>query len=191
MQTLGLADSTPRSESRIKALLWPSIENATDVDYLGTQGLWLCVAFGLLNLLFGFLSGHEVYGFLAFLLYFLSSLGVRQGSVVAAMMVFLYALVDTIAAGPGMLRLAALAILLANIRGTWLASRWQPTSPEAELPPLRLNETFGDKISDQLPPWLWPKIRYFYYLYAFVMLVLITAGVIIVFIQHSRAADLP
>ena len=37
MQTLGLAESTPRTENRIKSLLWPSIQTATDVDYLGTH----------------------------------------------------------------------------------------------------------------------------------------------------------
>lgn len=189
MQTLGLADSTPRSENRIKALLWPSIENATDVDYLGTQGLWLCVLFGSLNLVFGFLSGHEVVGVFIFLLYFLGGIGVRQGSIVAALMVFLFAVVDTLAAGPGILRIVALAILLANLRGTWLASRWEPNSSEAEAPP-RLNETFGDKLSDQLPPWLWPKIRYLYYIYAFIMLILTTAGVIIVFIHRLQPGEL-
>jgi hypothetical protein len=37
MQTLGLSDSMPRSESRLKSLFWPSIESSSDVDYLGAQ----------------------------------------------------------------------------------------------------------------------------------------------------------
>lgn len=40
METLNLSDSTPRSESRLKSLFWPSIQNGADVDYLGTPGYW-------------------------------------------------------------------------------------------------------------------------------------------------------
>jgi hypothetical protein len=38
MQTLGLSDSTPRTESRLKSLFWPTIQTGSDVDYLGAQG---------------------------------------------------------------------------------------------------------------------------------------------------------
>jgi hypothetical protein len=185
MQTLGLADSTPRSENRLKTLLWPSIENATDVDYLGTQGFWLCLLFAVLSFVGGFFVGHEIFGFLIFLLYFLGGVGVRQQSIIAAVLVFLFALVDTLASGPAILRIVTIAILLANLRGTWLASKWEPGSMEAEPPP-RLAETFGDKLSDQLPTWLWPKIRYFFYVYGFIILVLTTAGVLITVIHRVQ-----
>lgn len=39
MQTLGLTDSAPRTEGRLKSLFWPSIQTGHDVDYLGTQGI--------------------------------------------------------------------------------------------------------------------------------------------------------
>jgi hypothetical protein len=32
----------PRTEGRLKSLLWPSIRNGNDVDYLGAQGYWVC-----------------------------------------------------------------------------------------------------------------------------------------------------
>ena len=38
MQNLGLSDSTPKTESRLKSLFWPSISSDVDVDYLTTQG---------------------------------------------------------------------------------------------------------------------------------------------------------
>ena len=41
MQTLGLTDSAPRTEGRLKSLFWPSIKTGDDVDYLGTQGFWV------------------------------------------------------------------------------------------------------------------------------------------------------
>jgi hypothetical protein len=42
-----------------------------------------------------------------------------------------------------------------------------------------MNETWSDKLSDQLPRWLWPKIRILYFIFAFVMLALVVAGTIL------------
>jgi hypothetical protein len=52
MQTLGLSDSTPRSEGRLKSLFWPSIQSGADVDYLAVQGFWVCTIVGVLALIF-------------------------------------------------------------------------------------------------------------------------------------------
>jgi hypothetical protein len=38
MQTLGLDPTAPRTEGRLKSLLWTSVINDADVDYLTTQG---------------------------------------------------------------------------------------------------------------------------------------------------------
>jgi hypothetical protein len=185
MQTLGLAESTPRSESRIKALLWPSIQTGTDVDYLRTQGLWICTFVAVMSLLFGFLSGHPVIAILVFVLYIAGGMGVRQGSVVASLMTLLCYVGDSFATGIGIMRIIFAAILLSNLRASWLASQWQPDSSDAEMPP-RLSETLGDKFADKLPLWLWPKIRFPYYVYSFGMLVVITAGVIIILMRRMN-----
>ena len=50
METLGLSDSTQRSESRLKSLLWPSIQTGTDVDYLGTQRYWVSTLVSVVSL---------------------------------------------------------------------------------------------------------------------------------------------
>jgi hypothetical protein len=50
MQTLGIADSTPKSENRFKSLFWPDIESGADVDYLGTQGYLLCSLIAVVTL---------------------------------------------------------------------------------------------------------------------------------------------
>ena len=52
MQTLGLSDSTTRSESRLKSLFWPSIQSGADVDYLAVQGFWVCTIVGLMSFVF-------------------------------------------------------------------------------------------------------------------------------------------
>ncbi len=42
-----------------------------------------------------------------------------------------------------------------------------------------MNETIGDKLIDQWPRWVWPKIRIPYFIFSFVFLALVVAGVII------------
>src|SRR5438270_14051916 len=94
MQTLGLSDSTPRSEGRLKSLLWPSVKTAADVDYLRSQGYWLCALFGILSFAFSAATGHTIVGILGFLLYYLSGVGIREGSRYAAAVAFLFSLVE-------------------------------------------------------------------------------------------------
>jgi hypothetical protein len=176
MQTLGLAESTPRSESRLKSLFWPSIQNATDVDYLGTQGFWLCAAVGSFALIFSVVTGHAVAGVFAFLLYYLSGVGIRERSRYAAAIAVVFAVLDLVAAGPGVLRILFTALLLSNLRATWIASTWKPESEEAALPP-RLGDTLGDKFADRLPSWLWPKVRILYYIFSSCFVILVVIGV--------------
>jgi hypothetical protein len=62
------------------------------------------------------------------------------------------------------MRIIFLALLFANIRGNWLSSRW---AQDEELdPPLRLSQTIGDKLSDQIPKLMWPKTRIVFYVVA-------------------------
>jgi hypothetical protein len=58
METLNLSESTPRSESRLKALFWPTIQTGTDVDYLGSQGYWVCTLVAVVSLVFLVVAGQ-------------------------------------------------------------------------------------------------------------------------------------
>ena len=60
MQTLDLSGESKKSDGRLKSLLWPSVDNAWDVDYLGQQGFWICLIIGALNLAFLFFMALEV-----------------------------------------------------------------------------------------------------------------------------------
>jgi hypothetical protein len=62
MQTLGLAESTPRTESRLKNLFWPSVQTGTDVDYLGAQGFWVCVAVAVFDFAASIVVGAPITG---------------------------------------------------------------------------------------------------------------------------------
>jgi hypothetical protein len=170
MQTLGLSDSTPRTESRLKSLFWPTIQNDGDLDYLTEQGFWICFLVGLFNLVFSFIAGVGLFGCLESAFYFLAGAAVRMRSRAAAMLAFAAYLLGAIVLqkytgqGFGILRLVFLALLLANIRGMWLSAAW-PKS-ESDTPPVRLNETLFDKLSDQMPSVIWPRLRIAFYLLA-------------------------
>jgi hypothetical protein len=184
MQTLDLSGTAPKSENRLKSLFWPTIHTAEDVDYLGSQGFWICTAAGILSLIGSALGGHPIAGFFMLLYYYFGGTGVRQRSVFAAVVVFILFFGDTIFA-PGILKIFGCVLLLSNIRATMIASFWDPGVAAAEAPP-RFNETWGDKLVDQWPMWLWPRIRYGYYAFAVFFLLLTMTGLAMIAFHLNR-----
>jgi hypothetical protein len=184
MQTLGLTDSAPRTEGRLKSLFWPSIKTGNDVDYLGTQGFWVCTLVAILSSVVYAFTGHEILGTTVLLFFFLGGVGVREHSRYAAAVVLISYLWDTVATGPSTVRVGIAAVLLSNLRATWIASTWNPESSEA-MPPPRLADTWTDKLSDAMPMWLWPNIRIPFYVFSIAFLMLDVLGVIIVLRRHA------
>jgi hypothetical protein len=174
METLGLSGSAERTDGRLKSLFWPSIQNGTDVDYLGVQGYWVCTVVAILSFVFLTINGQPITGVAILLFYYLGGVGVRERDRYAALVIFIMYLLDTLLM-PGVLRIILCALLLSNLRATWIAASWRPESEEAALPP-RLNETFTDKLADQLPQWLWPKVRIAYYIFSVGFLLLVMVG---------------
>jgi hypothetical protein len=178
MQTLGLSDSTTRSESRLKSLFWPSIQSGADVDYLAVQGFWVCTIVGLLSLVFLTLAHQPITGLLTFLLFHFGGVGVREHNPFAAAVTLICYALDFVVSGIGVVRIILTALLLSNFRATWIADHWKPESEEAALPP-RLGETFADKISDKWPAFIWPKVKIAYYIFSFLYLAVTVAGLIV------------
>ena len=195
MQTLGLCDSTTRSESRLKSLFWPSIQSGADVDYLAVQGFWVCTIVGVLSLVsLTFFARQPITGLLVFLLFHFGGIGVREHNPFAAAVTLVYYLVDFMASfvflffnspGIGVVRVIIIALLLSNLRATWIAGNWKPDSEEAALPP-RLGETFTDKLADKWPAFIWPKVKVLYYIFSVGYLALIVAGLIVIAIRGGR-----
>jgi hypothetical protein len=194
MQTLGLSDSTTRSEGRLKSLFWPSIQSGADVDYLAVQGFWVCTIVGGLTLVFQLLGGNPVIGVVVFLLFHFGGIGVREHNPFAAGIMLAYYLVDFLASavlifanspGIGIVKIIITALLFSNLRATWIAAGWKPDSEEAALPP-RMGDTLADKFSDKWPAFIWPKVKVVYYIFSFLCLAVIVAGLIILYIQGSR-----
>jgi len=182
MQTLDLSGSRSQGEGRLKSLFWPSIRTANDLDYLGTQGFWICAVVAVISLAILVIAGKPLLGVLIFFVYFLGGVGVREHSLYTAAVIFLMFAADSIATGPSVVRILLAAVLLSNFRATWIASHWSPNSDEAAPLP-RFSETWSDKLADQLPMWLWPKIQIPYYVFSAAFLALTVAGLIML-IRH-------
>lgn len=179
MSTLGLDGRPQREDNIVQRIFWPS-NHAGDVDSLGQQGFWVCLLVALISAAISIFTGHPVIGLLVFVFYWLGGIGVREHSVSAAVIValgYICALVFAIATHhmPGLLDIAITAILLGNIRGTYIASSWKAAG-DPDVFPDRMNVTFFDRLVDQLPPKIWPKGRYAFFLVAAVYGVLIGLG---------------
>ena len=174
METLGLSATPTRNDSRLKSLFWPAIESGTDVDYLGAQGYWVCTLVACLSFVFLVILGQPITGTLTLLFYYLGGVGVREHSRYAAAVVLVMYLLDTLLS-PGVVRVLFAALLLSNLRATWIASRWKPDSEESVLPP-RMSESWTDKLADSIPAKLWPRVTIAYYIFSGGYLVLVVFG---------------
>jgi hypothetical protein len=97
MQTLGISESTARSDGRLKSLFWPSIESGIDVDYLAVQGYWVCTLVAVLSLVVLLATRQPIFAIIVFLLFHLGGVGVREHNRFAATIIFLYYVVDNLA----------------------------------------------------------------------------------------------
>jgi hypothetical protein len=183
MASLNLSDSTARSDSRLKNIFWPSIQSSNDVDYLGTQGFWVCSIIAGITLVMSVLTGQAIIGVVMSLFFFLGGVGVRERSRYAAAVVFVMYVLDTLTS-PSIVRWILTGLLLSNLRATWIAATWKPESTEASPVP-RFNESWTDKFADQLPTWLWPKIRIFFYVFSVVLFAVVALGLVVI-IRRGR-----
>jgi hypothetical protein len=189
MQTLQVSDPTPPPEGRLKSLFWPSIESSSDVDALGAQGYWVCVAVATLSLVVLSYRGKWMIGVFVFVIYFLGGVGVRERSRYAAACVFVTYLIDMLGSGrPSIVSIIFTGLLLSNLRATWIASKWTPGSQEAGPAP-RFGDSLSDKFADKLPAWLWPKIRHAYYVFSACYLALTVIGLTVLIRRFFTPED--
>jgi len=176
METLGLSESTPRTENRIKSLFWPSIESGADVDYLGSQGFWVISLISVISLALLIVMGQPIAGVFTFLFFFFGGVGVRERNLYAAIIILLFYALDTFLTGIGIVRIIIGALLLSNVRATWICSSWEPNSEEQATLPPRFGDTWAEKLADIFPQFIWPKIRIVYYIYSAGFMILTVIG---------------
>jgi hypothetical protein len=147
-----------------------------------------------MSLFFLATANQPIIGVLVFLLFHLGGVGVREHNPFAAAIVLIYYLVDFLASvvflflnspGIGVVRIIITALLLSNLRATWIAAGWKPESEEAALPP-RFGETFSDKLADKWPAFIWPKVKVLYYIFSFGFLAVTVAGLILMHLRSVR-----
>ncbi len=149
-------------------MFWPTIRNDGDFDYITGQGFWICFAVAVLTVVTSLFQGSLPEGLFEGAFFVLAGMGVRQRDRTAGLAAFaayllrVLTMIRYLHRSPGFLDLVFLALLFANLRGNWLSAAWAKEQGSAE-PPLRLSQTIGDKLSDQLPRVLWPKARFVFY----------------------------
>ena len=179
METLNISDQTPRSESRLKTLFWPTLENDVDVDTVTRQGFWLCVVVGVASLVFSSIVGQLAGGLIEGGFFLLAGMGVRRRSITAAMgalAVYSLSTLILLRVGQfGVVRILMMALLLANVRGIWLTARFR--AEETEPPPLPMESTWSERLSDRLPIAVWPWGRGIFYI--LLPLMLLGSGIVL------------
>jgi hypothetical protein len=171
MPLLGLTSAPEESEGVLKSLFWPSIRNGYDAELMATRGFWICLIIGVVTVLL-LVWRQPISAAFYGLFYILGGMGVRQGSLTASAGVFTIYLTETIFAAAmhaghsGFLQVVILGILAANLRAAWQVHRWQAraeTTDALALAPERMNETWQDKLADQVPQVIWPWGRIVFY----------------------------
>ncbi|MBN8734513.1 MAG: hypothetical protein J0L64_28525 [Acidobacteria bacterium] len=181
MQTLGLSDSTPRTEGRLKSLFWPTLTNGADVDYITYQGFWLCTFIAILSAVVATLGGFPLGGILDGLFFFLCGVGIRRRSlypaVIALTVYFLstFVLLKHTDQGFGVGRILGLALLLSNTRAIYLASRWPASELESLVAPI--SPTVPERFA-ALAQHIWPAGRYLLVLLAILEFAFITLALL-------------
>jgi hypothetical protein len=190
METLGLSSPSQPSDNIFKRLFWPSVQNQYDVDLLGYQGFWVCLIIGLLSCVLQVIAGHYLAGPFTAILYILGGFGVRERSPAAAVLIFLLYVLDAFgsililggaALGNPFVKIVVVMLLLANIRATILSEKWRGD----ELPERSIT-TLTDKVANQLPPILWPKLRWVFFVLAPLTLMLSMAGLGMIYVQQQE-----
>lgn len=190
MGFLGLDETPVKDDNLFQRLFWPS-DHAGETDTLGQQGFWVCLVVGVISLAGLSLQGHWILGVFTFLFYGLGGVGVREHSQPAAMLVALAYLLNVLAqvfatgSPPGAIQTLVTLLLLANVRGTWVAAKWAE-SGDPEAMPERMNQTFGDKLVDQMPARVWPLGRVPFFCIAGLYVVLSIAGAVALAIGSAR-----
>ncbi len=192
MQTLGLASEQKPTDGLFKRLLWPTIENAYDVDLVSQQGFWLCVILAAISTVTLLVAGHVMYALLIGLTYYLAGVGVRERSLPAAILILCCYLLDRVAAflitpygfggGNPVVGVVAVMLLVANIRATVLARKWRKgssTDDRTEFPD-QVNESWKDRFVNTWPSAVWPRGQFVFYPLASGLLLLTLIGMMFI-----------
>src|SRR5579863_5607463 len=110
METLNLSGESRKSDGRLKSLLWPTVDNAWDVDYLGQQGFWICLIIAIINLALLTITAFDtpnaagrmtifILAGVFFFAFVVGGIGVRESNWAAAAMIFILYVMNQLGSG--------------------------------------------------------------------------------------------
>ena len=183
MGYLGLDGSPIEEDNLLQRLFWPG-DHPGEADTLGQQAFWICLAIGVAGFCGLLLKGHPISAVLSLAFYLLGGIGVREHSQPAAIFVAIVYSLDSLVALrmgniPGALQIITTLLLIANIRGTWIASKWAAAGSPEPMPE-RLASTWSDKLVDQLAARVWPRARIPFFCIAILYSVVAVFGTVLV-----------
>ena len=181
MGYLGLDETPVKDDNLFQRLFWPS-DHAGETDQLGQQGFWVCWVVAGISFLLLLVQGHWLLAPFTLLVYGMGGIGIREHSQPAAMLVAIIYWMNQLAGlavgqFPSFLGLAGGVLLIANIRGTYIAAKWAARG-DADAFPERANETFTDRFVDQMPPVVWPRVKVPFFLLASLYAALTVLGIV-------------
>lgn len=181
MGYLGLDETPIKDDNLFQRLFWPS-DHAGETDQLGQQGFWVCWAVGSVSFLLMLARGHWLLALLTLLVFGLGGTGIREHSQPAAMLIaciyWLNQLAGVVSGQfPGFLGLVGGVLLIANIRGTYIAAKWAARGDQ-EVFPERARATLADRFVDQMPLKVWPKAKVPFFALAGLYLALTVLGIV-------------
>lgn len=127
MQTLGLSDSTPKSEGRLRALFWPRMASEVDAATAAQNAMYAALAIGGLTVVAALAGLVARASILDALLLFVLALGIRQFSVTASILATCLYVVEFVSSilsgrvGSGIvIAVIATGLFIGGIRAAWL-----------------------------------------------------------------------
>lgn len=134
MQTLGLSDSTPKSEGRLRALFWPRIDSDIAAATAAQNAMYAGLAIAALTTLAALVRIVPVASLLDAVLFVVLAIGIRQFSVTASILATVLYAVEFISSilrgmiGSGIvIAVIATGLFIGGIRAAWFMRRHPET----------------------------------------------------------------
>ena len=129
MQQLGLA-YTPKTQSRLRELLWPDVDNPVAIKTVCHTGMWVSFVVGGLTALFTIIGGHLLGGFVTGAIFVAIGIGIRKYSRVAAILgVLLYLGPQIATASISVVSVIFAFLFISSLRATFALHRLNKQSP--------------------------------------------------------------
>lgn len=165
----------------VQRIFWPA-NRPGEADLLGIQGYLLCVIVAAISACALGFDRQYTAALLTFVFFLLGGIGIREHEPLAAILVAAGYLLNVAANWiggnpPGVFTVLAAILLLTNIRATLIAKRWAHRYHHQEISLDQLSASWSERLLDELPAYLWPRVQIIFYVIAAIYLLLVLIGI--------------